>query len=132
MRSDTTPDRPDLSWGDQKNFSSPSLFLNGLQVFFSASASLPGVKSSTRKRNVECQLLLSLLVHSHSAHSICKTTKIGERNLDVMSKLWSFVKFISRSDRLEMTEADLSHSSARKRVQIPNNLIIIWIHLMKH
>lgn len=100
-------------------------------AFFSASASLPGVKSSTRRCNVECQLLLSSRVHSHSAHSICRTTKIGERNLDVMSELWSFFKFITRSDRLEMTVADLSHSS-EKRFKLYNNLIIIQIQSIQH
>lgn len=134
MRSDTMPDRPDLSWGDQKNFSSPSLILNSLQgsVFFSASASLPVVKSSTSRSNVKCQLLLSSLVHSHSAHSIFRTTKTRERTLDVMSELWSCVKFMMRSDRLEMTAADLSHSFAGKRFKIYNDPIIIWIHLLQN
>lgn len=109
MRSDTTPDRPDVSWGDQKTLSrrpGPS------SVLFSAAARTPRVKPSTR--NVERQLLPRSLVRSHSAHSVCWTTKIRERNPDVMSELWAFVKFITRSDRSETTVDDLRPPSAGK------------------
>lgn len=70
MRSDTMPDRPDPSWGDQKTL--PRRPGPGAVLFFAA-ARTPRVKSSTR--NVECQLLPGSLLRSHSAHSVCRTTK---------------------------------------------------------
>lgn len=96
-RSDTPPERPDLSRGDQKpHFISwpsatpphhphpapllPLLHLSSLPpawallVFFSFSARAPWVIISSRKYNVECQLPLSSLTRPHSANSICPTT----------------------------------------------------------
>lgn len=45
----------------------------GFAVFFSVSARVPWVIISTHKSNVECQLLLSSLTHSHSTHSVYGT-----------------------------------------------------------
>lgn len=114
ITSDTPPVRHDLSQGDQTPHliswplrhspclfpASPSSCLSHwpwLCLSFSpVSARAPRVIISTRKSNVECQLPPSSLTHSHSSHSVRRTTtRSGERNPHVISKSQSLVKCIT-------------------------------------